>query len=76
MEREAITAREAGTKLEEFWIGGLRKAAIDGDVEGGSLMAGQSVGLVREILPVRKVLDQLIEEGVEEAEKILRRLGR
>jgi len=76
LEREAITAREAGLKLEEFWIGGLRKAAIDGDVKAGSLMAGQSVGLVKEILPVREILDQLIEEGVEEAEKILGRLGR
>jgi enoyl-[acyl-carrier protein] reductase II len=76
LEREAITAREAGLKLEEFWIGGLRKAAIDGDVKAGSLMAGQSVGLVKEILPVRKILDQLIEEGVEEAERILERLGR
>jgi len=76
LEREAITPREAGQKLEEFWIGGLRKAAIDGDVKAGSLMAGQSVGLVRDILPVREILDQLIEEGVEEAEKILKRLGR
>jgi enoyl-[acyl-carrier protein] reductase II len=76
LEREAITAREAGLKLEEFWIGGLRKAAIDGDVKTGSLMAGQSVGLVKEILPVPEILDRLIEEGVEEAEKILQRLGR
>jgi enoyl-[acyl-carrier protein] reductase II len=75
LERKAITAREAGHKLEEFWIGGLRKAAIDGDVKQGSLMAGQSVGLVKEILPVREILDQLIEEGVAEAEKILKRLG-
>ncbi|MBT3273164.1 MAG: 2-nitropropane dioxygenase, partial [Spirochaetales bacterium] len=44
LERDAITPREAGIKLEEFWIGGLKKAAIDGDVENGSLMAGQSVG--------------------------------
>jgi enoyl-[acyl-carrier protein] reductase II len=39
LERKAITAREAGRKLEEFWIGGLRRAAIDGDVKQGSLMA-------------------------------------
>jgi enoyl-[acyl-carrier protein] reductase II len=76
LERKAITAREAGRKLEEFWIGGLRRAAIDGDVKQGSLMAGQSVGLVKEILPVREIIDQLIEEGVAEAEKILKRLGR
>ena len=42
----------------------------------GSLMAGQSVGLVKEILPVREILDQLIEEGAAEAVKILKRLGR
>ncbi len=76
LERKAITAKEAGHKLEEFWIGGLRKAVINGDVKQGSLMAGQSVGLVKEILPVRDILDQLIEEGVAEAEKILERLGR
>jgi len=76
LERKTITAREAGQKLEEFWIGGLRRAAIDGDVKQGSLMAGQSVGLVKEILPVREILDQLIEEGAAEAEKILKRLGR
>ena len=76
LERKTITAREAGQKLEEFWIGGLRRAAIDGDVKQGSLMAGQSVGLVKEILPVREILDQLIEEGAAEAVKILKRLGR
>jgi enoyl-[acyl-carrier protein] reductase II len=76
LERRQITAKEAARKLEEFWIGGLRKAAMEGDVEHGSLMAGQSVGLVREVLPVRRLIDQLIDEAVAEAEKILQRLGR
>ncbi len=75
LERKQVTASEAGRALEEFWIGGLRRAAIDGDVERGSLMAGQSVGLVREILPVSRIIDKLIQEGVEEAEKILQRLS-
>ena len=39
-------------------------------------MAGQSVGLVKEILPAREILDQLIEEGAAEVVKILDRLGR
>jgi enoyl-[acyl-carrier protein] reductase II len=76
LERRQITAKEAARKLEEFWIGGLRKAAVEGDVERGSLMAGQSVGLVREILPVGRLIDQLIDEAVAEMEKILKRLGR
>ena len=38
---------EAQLQIEKFWVGALRRAAIDGDVENGSLMAGQSVGMVR-----------------------------
>jgi enoyl-[acyl-carrier protein] reductase II len=76
LERQAITAKDAARKLEEFWIGGLRKAAIEGDVERGSLMAGQSVGLVTEVLPVRQIIDRLIDEAVAEAERILERLAR
>ena len=75
LDRDQITPREAGVKLEEFWIGGLRKAVIEGDVETGSLMAGQSVGLVREILPAREIIEKLIDEAVAEAERILERLG-
>lgn len=75
IERKAISVKEAALKLEEFWIGGLRKAAIEGDVERGSLMAGQSVGLVKDIMPVRQILDHLIDEAVAEAEQILRRLA-
>jgi enoyl-[acyl-carrier protein] reductase II len=76
LERRQVGAREAGRQLEEFWIGGLRKAVVEGDVERGSLMAGQSVGLVREILPVARLLEQLLNQAVAEAERILARLGR
>jgi enoyl-[acyl-carrier protein] reductase II len=76
LERKAISAKEAAQKLEEFWIGALRKAAIEGDVQRGSLMAGQSVGLVKDIMPVRQILEHLIDEAVAEAERILKRLGR
>jgi enoyl-[acyl-carrier protein] reductase II len=74
LQREQVTPKEATLKLEEFWIGGLRKAAIEGDVERGSLMAGQSVGMVGEVLPVRRIIDQLVDEAVAEAERILGRL--
>jgi enoyl-[acyl-carrier protein] reductase II len=71
LEREALTVRDAGLKLEEFWIGGLRKAAIDGDVERGSLMAGQSVGLVNKVQPVREILAELMDEALAEADRTL-----
>lgn len=71
LERDAITSREAGMKLEEFWIGGLRKAAIEGDIERGSVMAGQSVGLVNSRMPVKEIIEELIEQAQNEAERIL-----
>ena len=75
LERDGITSREAGMKLEEFWIGGLRKAAIDGDTENGSVMAGQSVGLVNSRMPVRDIIEGLISEAHEEAERIIKLLS-
>lgn len=71
LERNAMTPREAGLKLEEFWIGGLRKAAIEGDVDYGSIMAGQSVGLVDRIMPVKEIIEMFINQAVEEADRIL-----
>ena len=43
---------EAQLQIEHYWAGALRRAVIDGDVENGSLMAGQSVGMVTKEEPV------------------------
>ena len=51
---------EASLTIERFWAGALRRAAIDGDVETGSLMAGQSVGLVTKEQPVADILAELV----------------
>ena len=67
-----IDRMEAQYKVEEFWAGALRQAVLDGDVVKGSLMAGQSVGLVERIQP----LGEIIAELVDEAETELRRLKR
>jgi enoyl-[acyl-carrier protein] reductase II len=50
----------AQLQIEHFWAGALRKAVIDGDVENGSLMAGQSVGMVTCEQPLAQILDELI----------------
>ncbi|MBI9102945.1 MAG: nitronate monooxygenase [Spirochaetales bacterium] len=71
MERGTLDRKEASEKLEEFWIGGLRKAVIDGDVEGGSLMAGQSVGIISEIQSVKDILADMIDRGIKESDRIL-----
>jgi enoyl-[acyl-carrier protein] reductase II len=61
-----ISREEAMVKLEEFWIGALRRAVVDGDVEHGSLMAGQSVAFVKKIQPVREIIEELV-AGAENA---------
>ncbi|NGZ05497.1 MAG: 2-nitropropane dioxygenase [Magnetococcales bacterium] len=64
--REGRKARaDAQLELEHFWAGALRRAAIDGDVEYGSVMAGQSVGLVRSIQPTARIIGELVERVAE-----------
>ncbi|MEO5364106.1 MAG: nitronate monooxygenase [Magnetococcus sp. DMHC-8] len=52
--------KEAQLELEHFWVGALRRAAIEGDVEQGSVMAGQSVGLVKSLQPVSDIINELV----------------
>ncbi len=49
--------------IEHYWAGALRRAAIDGDIENGSLMAGQSVGLVKSEQPAREIFEELVREA-------------
>ena len=54
---------EAQLQIEHFWAGALRRAVIDGDVENGSLMAGQSVGMVSKEEPVVDIIAALLAES-------------
>lgn len=54
-----LDAKAAQLDIEHFWAGALRRAVIDGDVETGSLMAGQSVGMVTREQPVAEILAEL-----------------
>lgn len=58
-----LDKEQAQLKIEHFWAGALRKAVIDGDVENGSLMAGQSVGMVTKEQPVAEILAELINQA-------------
>jgi enoyl-[acyl-carrier protein] reductase II len=53
---------EAQLEIEHFWAGALRRAVIDGDVECGSIMAGQSVGMVTKEEPVTEIIATLLAE--------------
>ena len=54
-------------KIEELGIGRLRQAVIDGDVDEGSVMAGQVAGMISEIEPAADIIDEITNQ----AEQIL-----
>ncbi|NDF11487.1 MAG: 2-nitropropane dioxygenase [Proteobacteria bacterium] len=54
---------EAQLKIEHYWAGALRRAVIDGDVETGSLMAGQSVGMVTKEQSTQEIIDELVAQA-------------
>ncbi|HEY7689576.1 MAG TPA: nitronate monooxygenase [Dongiaceae bacterium] len=64
VDRGEIEQKAAQLEIEHFWAGALRKAVIDGDVENGSLMAGQSVGMVTSEQPVAEILAELVDQAV------------
>ena len=63
LDREEIAMAEAQLQIDHYWAGALRRAVIDGDVENGSLMAGQSVGMLKEEEPVAAIIAKLMEQS-------------
>ncbi len=55
---------EAQLEIEHFWAGALRRAVIDGDIESGSLMAGQSVGMVVDERPTAEIIGELVDQAL------------
>jgi enoyl-[acyl-carrier protein] reductase II len=60
-----LSKEEAQLTIEHFWAGALRRAVIEGDVEHGSVMAGQSVGLVTAVQPVAEIIGEIVAQAVE-----------
>lgn len=60
LDEDGIAMAEAQLQIEHYWAGALRRAVIDGDVENGSLMAGQSVGMVKSEEPVAAIIAELM----------------
>ena len=55
-----LSREDAQLEIEHFWAGALRRAVIEGDVETGSVMAGQSVGMVTAEQSVAEVIEELV----------------
>ncbi len=60
-----LDPKAAQLEIEHFWAGALKRAAVDGDIQNGSIMAGQSVGLVKKIQPTSEILEDLITQAVQ-----------
>jgi enoyl-[acyl-carrier protein] reductase II len=59
-------------ELEKLGVGRLRAAMVDGDINFGSVMAGQISGLVNQIMPAADILKEIASE----TEDIIRRCSR
>ncbi|HEY8591927.1 MAG TPA: nitronate monooxygenase [Sphingomicrobium sp.] len=63
LDSQGLEMAEAQLQIEHYWAGALRRAVIDGDVERGSVMAGQSVGMVTREEPVAEIIRELVDEA-------------
>ncbi len=73
MKAGEISRVDAQYQVEKYWVGALRRAVEDGDVDGGSLMAGQCVGLIDEVRPVRVIIEELVRQAEETLAGLFRR---
>ncbi len=70
LENQSMDRDEAQYEVERFWVGALKRAVIDGDVTKGSLMAGQSVGLVEDVKPLKTIIDEMVEHAEAELQRL------
>lgn len=61
--RGEMEKKEAQLAIEHFWAGSLRRAVIEGDVDRGSVMAGQSVGMVTSVQPAEAIVQELLAQA-------------
>lgn len=66
LEKEAAPASE----FEKYGTGATRKACIDGDMEWGSIMAGEGLAYLTKIEPIKDIIEDVISE-YEESKKAL-----
>jgi enoyl-[acyl-carrier protein] reductase II len=63
LDEGTVDMAAAQLEIEHYWAGALRRAVIDGDIENGSVMAGQSVGMVTGEAPVAAIIAELASEA-------------
>ena len=66
MTREYLKMEADGVpfeELERLTLGSLRKAVMEGDLVNGSLMAGQSAGMVKKEQSCREIIEEIMQEA-------------
>jgi enoyl-[acyl-carrier protein] reductase II len=63
IDRDEIALKDAQLEIEHYWAGALRRAVIEGDVDTGSVMAGQSVGMVKREEPAAEIIAELVSQA-------------
>ncbi|WP_076744180.1 NAD(P)H-dependent flavin oxidoreductase [Sphingomonas jeddahensis] len=69
LDEGGVAMAEAQLAIEHYWAGALRRAVIDGDVEHGSVMAGQSVGMVSKEEPLADIIAALMAQAAQALEQ-------
>ncbi len=69
LDEGSVAMAEGQLQIEHYWAGALRRAVIDGDVEHGSVMAGQSVGMVTKEEPIADIIASLMTEAATALDK-------
>lgn len=64
-----VDSKTAQLNVEHYWAGALRRAVIEGDIEHGSLMAGQSVGLVKKEQNTQEIIQEMVDEALKTLDK-------
>lgn len=73
MAKEYIKREKEGAdmmELEKYTLGSLKRAVLEGDIDTGSLMAGQVAGMVNEIKPVATIIKELFDDCNQEFKRL------
>jgi enoyl-[acyl-carrier protein] reductase II len=57
-------------EIEKLGAGRLKAAVVDGDIEYGSIMAGQIAGMIDSIKPCSQIINEIIEEASKTADRL------
>ena len=63
-------------EIDSLTIGSLKKAAVLGDLECGSLMMGQIAGMIHEILSIQELFDDMIAGSIQEIQRLQKHIRR